>query len=302
MDMILGVTGASGVIGRHVIAAATAAGHQVVAFSRRPTAPWPGVTEVRPWDPSARRPDLTGLHAVIHLAGEPVTGRWTARKRAAILHSRVEGTRAVVQALAALAPPAATLVCASGVGYYGDRGDEPLTETAAPGTGFLAEVAQAWEAEAIAAETHGARVVRARLGMVLSPQGGAWPALRRIFRLGLGGRLGSGRQWISWIHADDAAALLVAAATDARYAGALHLTAPAPVPQREFARGLARALRRPALLPAPALGLRLLLGRQASFLLDGQRALPAAAQEAGFAFRFPTLEAALAELTRQRAT
>lgn len=295
--MILGLTGATGLLGRAVADAAHARKHRVIAFSRRPHVTIEAADEVRRWD-TTHPPNVRGVEAVIHLAGESIQGRWTPAKRAAIRQSRIEGTRALVTALAEQAP-AATLVCASGISYYGHRGDDVLEETASPGSGFLSEVAQALEAEAGRASAHGARVVTARLGLVLSRRGGAFPLLKRLHQLGLGGRLGNGRQWISWIHEADAAALLLTAAEDARYTGPLNAVAPHPVPQAEFSRELAACLQRPAWCRTPAWTLRLVLGEQASLLLDSQRARPAVAEQAGFIFRHPTLASAFSEVLQQ---
>ncbi len=275
--------------------AAAAAGHEVVVFSRNPSAVVPGARERRGW-PSDRLPDLDGCEAVIHLAGETVLGWWTRAKREAIRGSRVDGTRRLVAAMAAPSARVGTLVCASAVGYYGDRGDVVLTEEAGAGDGFLADVTQAWEREAEAAGAGGGRVVRARLGLVLGPDGGAWPVLRRAFRAGVGGRLGTGRQWMPWIHVRDAAALLVTAAVDARYRGPVNTVSPEPVRNAELTRAVARALRRPAVLPVPAPVMRLVLRDQARMFLDSQRVVPEVAQRLGFDFAFPTLASALEDL------
>jgi uncharacterized protein (TIGR01777 family) len=297
-DMVIGLTGGTGFLGRHVIDAATAAGHEVVVFSRNPSVVVAGARERRLW-PGAGLPDLGGCDAVIHLAGETVLGWWTRAKREAIRGSRVDGTRRLVAALGS--PPASVraLVCASAVGFYGDRGDEVLTESAAAGDGFLADVTQAWEREAEAAEAVGVRVVRARLGLVLGPDGGAWPVLRRVFRAGVGGRLGSGGQWMPWIHVRDAAALLVAAAVDGRYRGPVNTVGPEPVRNIELTRAVARALRRPAILPAPAPVMRLVLRDQARMFLDSQRVVPEAAQRLGFSFAYGTLATALEDLVER---
>jgi uncharacterized protein (TIGR01777 family) len=293
--MVIGLTGSTGFLGRHVIRTATAEGHEIVAFSRNRTAVVPGAREVREW-PDQGRPDVDGCEAVIHLAGEPVLGLWTRAKRTAILDSRVDGTRRLVAALQESPVRAHTLVCASAIGYYGDRGDEPLTEASAAGDGFLSEVTQAWEREAAAAQSFGMRVVSGRIGLVFGPEGGPWPLLRRVFGLGGGGRLGTGRQWMSWVHVRDAAALLVAAAVDARYHGAVNVVSPDPVRNAELTRAVARALHRPAVLPVPALALRALLRDQSRMFLDSQRVLPEAARRLGYVFAFPTLAAALDDL------
>jgi uncharacterized protein len=293
--MVIGLTGGTGFLGRHVIRSATAAGHEVVAFSRSASAVVPGAREVRTW-PGAGDPDVSGCETVIHLAGEPVLGLWTRAKRRAIYDSRVDGTRRLVAALQASPVRVRTLVCASAIGYYGNREDEPLSEASAAGDGFLSEVTQAWEREAAAARAFGVRVVSGRIGLVLGPEGGAWPLLRRVFGLGVGGRLGTGRQWMSWVHVRDAAALLVAAAVDDRYDGPVNVVSPEPVRNAELTRAVGRVLHRPALLPVPAIALRALLRDQARMLLDSQRVLPEAARRLGYVFAFPTLASALDEL------
>lgn len=295
--MILGVTGATGFIGRHVIRQATEQGHHVIAYSRQPAALVPGASEVRRWAGNAP-PDLHDLDALIHLAGENVLGRWTSSKKERIRASRIDSTRHIVEALATQPHPPASFVCASGVSYFGDAGSRELTEKTPLGHGFLAEVSQAWEREAEKARALGVRTVSARLGMVLGPDGGAWPLLRTIFRVGLGGRLGSGQQWISWIHARDAARLLLAAAGDNRFEGPLNAVSPSPVTNCEFTCALSQALTRPALFPAPAFALRLMLGEQASMLLDSQRAVPEKALALGFTFDFPDLPSALSHLAK----
>jgi uncharacterized protein (TIGR01777 family) len=241
---------------------------------------------------------LSQCDAVVHLAGEPVFGgRLTPKRRIAIRDSRVASTRAIVDAIAR--QPAdqrpATLVCASAVGFYGDRGDEELTEDSPPGRGFLADVCREWEESAVAAEAHGVRVVRLRIGIVLAKSGGALPQMSLPFRLGLGGRIGSGRQWFPWIHIDDIAALIGRALEDGELAGAVNATAPNPVRNEELTRELGRALHRPTLVPVPAFALQLALGELAGELLGSRRVLPAAALSRGFSFRYPNLEDALAQ-------
>jgi len=254
-----------------------------------------GTREVRVWDPGAL-PVVEGLDAVIHLAGESVLGLWTESKRKSILDSRVQGTRRLVAAMQASVSRPAALVCASAIGYYGDRGDEVLTEASPCGDGFLAEVTRAWESEALAARAAGVRVVCGRIGLVLGPDGGAWPLLRRIFRLGLGGRLGSGRQWMAWVHVDDVARLLLAAATDVRYDGPVNLVSPHPVTNGALTRAVAGRLHRPAVFPVPAVVLRALLRDQSGIFLGSQRVLPSAALALGYEHVAPTLEGALDDL------
>jgi len=283
------VTGGAGLVGAPLCAALQAAGHGVTVVSREPgRVPGRAVG----WD--GLGPAMVETDAVVNLAGESIAaGRWTAARRAAIRASRIEATRALVQAAAGSRERPAVLVSASAVGWYGPRGDEPLDEAAGPGTDFLARVCRDWEAEAQRAEGLGMRVVRLRLGVVLAPDGGALGRMLLPFRAGLGGRLGSGRQWMSWVHRDDVVGLVLAALADASYAGPVNATAPTPVTNREFTAALARALHRPAVLPVPALALRLLLGEMATMLLTGQRVLPRVAEARGYRWRLPELSAAL---------
>lgn len=283
------VTGGAGLVGAPLCAALQAAGHGVTVVSREPgRVPGRAVG----WD--GLGPAMVETDAVVNLAGESIAaGRWTAARRAAIRASRIEATRALVQAAAGSRERPAVLVSASAVGWYGPRGDEPLDEAAGPGTDFLARVCRDWEAEAQRAEGLGMRVVRLRLGVVLAPDGGALGRMLLPFRAGLGGRLGSGRQWMSWVHRDDVVGLVLAALADAGYAGPVNATAPTPVTNREFTAALARALHRPAVLPVPALALRLLLGEMATMLLTGQRVLPRVAEARGYRWRLPELSAAL---------
>jgi uncharacterized protein (TIGR01777 family) len=241
-------------------------------------------------------PEGLCLTSVVHLAGEGIAaGRWTPDRKACIAASRVGGTRLLCERLAALRSPPRVLVCASAVGYYGDRGEEELDEDSGPGKGFLAEVCAEWEAAAQPAHDAGIRVVSLRLGVVLAPDGGALAKMLPPFRLGLGGLIGSGRQWMSWISRGDAIALMLFAMAEGGVSGPLNAVSPDPVRQRDFARILGRALRRPSCVPAPAAALRLLFGEMADeALLASQRALPKRALAAGFAFRHPELQPFLA--------
>ena len=275
-------------------------GHIVRALSRGQPSGLPAGVESAVWDPRdghASEAALAGVDAVVHLAGENVAQRWTAHAKRRIRESRLEGTRALVAAMSRLPKPPAALISASAVGYYGSRGDETLTEMAGPGQDFLAEVCASWEREAAAAEPMGVRVARLRIGVVLDRQGGALARMLLPFRLGLGGRLGSGWQWMSWIHAVDLAEMFCFAAENP-VSGPLNAVAPAPVQNGEFTRMLARALHRPAVFPVPAFALRAMFGEMSGVLLASQRAVPAAAEAAGFQFRFSRLDAALAELLR----
>jgi uncharacterized protein (TIGR01777 family) len=278
--MNVAITGASGFIGRAVAEHLQKSGHSVRAVSLR----------------GALQPDaLAGVNAVVHLAGEPVAQRWTAAAREKILRSRVDGTRALVAAMRGQPPQ--VLISASAVGYYGSRGDEILIESAPAANDFLGTVASAWEEEAQAAEPLGVRVARIRIGMVLGKNGGALARMLPLFRMGVGGRLGNGRQWMSWIHIDDLIALIAFLMKESTVRGVFNATSPYPVTNREFTRALAEAVHRPAILPVPAFALRLVFGEMASVLLASQRAVPDAAQRAGFVFENPDIFAALAQIT-----
>ncbi|GIW70667.1 MAG: hypothetical protein KatS3mg102_0209 [Planctomycetota bacterium] len=295
------VSGAGGLIGRELCPFLTAGGHAVRRLVHgAPPGPLPGAGgEAFGWDALAGRLDpqaFDAIDAVVHLAGEPIAaGRWTAERKRRIRQSRVEGTRAIAEALAALARPPRVLVCASAIGWYGDRPPaEPLEEASPPGTGFLAEVCRAWEEAAEPARRAGIRVVQARLGVVLSGRGGALGRMLPAFRLGLGGPIGSGRQIMSWVHIDDAVGALYQALWDERLAGPVNVTAPVPVSNRAFARTLGRVLGRPAALGLPAPVVRWTLGQLGEeLLLAGARVLPRRLEEAGFAFAHPELEGAL---------
>ncbi len=276
--MTIAITGASGFIGRGLAAQLRREGHTVRAISMRG---------------DLNRDSFVGCDAVVHLAGEPVAQRWTTAARRRIIDSRVNGTRAVVAAMTHLEHKPAVLVSASAVGYYGSRGAEILTESSPPSSDFLSEVAVAWEGEARAAEKLGVRVVTLRIGVVLGPAGGALARMLLPFRLGLGGRLGNGQQWMSWIHLEDLLALIQFALRTPRLSGAVNAVAPHPATNAEFTRALAHALHRPAIFPVPPFALKLLFGEMAEILLGGQRVLPEAAQREGFQFRYFDLAAAL---------
>jgi len=289
------VSGASGLIGAALIASLEADGHRAIPLVRR--APRPGEDALR-WDPASGAIMPAGPSvgdAIVHLAGESLMGlRWTAEKKRRIRESRTIATRLLVQTLTRLAKPPAVLVCASGVGYYGSRGDEVLSEESRPGTGFLAELAREWEAATATAIAQGIRVVNLRLGVALSANGGALAKMLTPFRLGLGGVIGDGAQWMSWIALDDVIGAIRHALTTDALRGPLNVVAPAPVTNAEFTRTLGRALGRPTLVPLPAFAARLALGEMADeMLLTSQRAVPARLQASGYRFRYPTLEDAL---------
>jgi uncharacterized protein (TIGR01777 family) len=289
------VTGATGLVGGALWPALATAGHRVDRVSRRP--PRPGTTDIH-WDPASGRLDahaLEGVDAVVHLAGESIAaGRWTAAVKARIRESRVEGTRLLAETLAQLDRRPRVLVSVSAVGYYGDRGDEPLTEESPPGSGFLASVARAWEAAADPARVAGIRVVHPRLGLVLAGQGGALPRMLRPFRLGLGGAIGSGRQYWSWIALADVVRVIELALGAEEIRGPVNAVAPVPATNRAFTRALGQVLGRPTLLPLPAPVVRLLMGEMGQALLLGSaRVLPRRLERAGFRFRYPELPSAL---------
>jgi uncharacterized protein (TIGR01777 family) len=297
--MIIGITGATGFIGRHLIGRLRARGDECVAFSRAPQKPVPSCRETRIFAPE-RPLDLAGLDAIVHLAGENVMGLWTAAKRRRILESRVASTARIGQALGESPGTPRVLVNASAIGFYGDRGDEELPESSAAGTGFLSEVVQQWEAAACAAEESGVRVARVRIGFVLGRDGGALPLLCRIFGLGLGGKLGSGQQWMSLIHVEDVTGLIVFLLDDLMRGGpaaggAFNAACPEPVRNADFTAALARTLGRPAILPAPAFVLRAVLGDMAQLLLMSERVIPEHTLEIGYKFRYPALTEMLAE-------
>jgi hypothetical protein len=298
------ITGASGFIGRRLLKTLSQSGHSLHVLSRHQGTNLPAGVRLSSWDPvKGPIPEdaLRDADAVISLAGEPVAQRWSENVKRRIRESRVTGTRNLVQGIARLAEKnarkPAVLISASATGYYGTRGDEALTETSPPGAGFLAETCVEWEREALAAEPLGLRVALIRTGMAVDPRGGALQRLLPPFRWGVGGKLGSGRQWTPWIHLEDLANLY-AFALDNPIHGALNGTAPNPVTNAEFTRILAAAVHRPAVFPIPKLAMKLLYGEMAQILFDSQRALPGVPENMGFRFRFPQLPEALADLLR----
>jgi uncharacterized protein (TIGR01777 family) len=291
------ITGASGFIGRRLTKLLSANGHTLHVLSRHAGADLPPNVRFSVWDVLTGAPpeaSLRDAEVVIHLAGEPVAQRWTAEAKRRIRESRVAGTRNLVETLGKLSHRPRALICASAIGYYGSRGDEILTEASAPGSGFLPEVCLAWEREAAGAEQLGMRVVRLRTGVVLARHGGALARMLPPFRMGVGGRLGNGRQWMSWIHLDDLCEMFRFAAEE-EVRGVMNGVAPYPVINADFTRALAAALKRPAIFPVPSIALRLLFGEMAEVLLASQRVSPKGADEAGFRFRYPQLAAALAD-------
>jgi uncharacterized protein (TIGR01777 family) len=289
------VTGASGLIGAALVPRLTSAGHRVSRLVRRTAGPG----EIS-WDPAAGSLDptaLEGVDAVAHLSGENVGARWTTERKARIRSSRVASTRLLSETLASLQRPPEVLVSASAVGIYGNRGDEVLTEESPPGDpnrDFLVSVTQEWEKAAEPARVEGIRVVHPRFGVALSPAGGALRKMLLPFRLGLGARLGSGRQWMSWISIDDAVEAVHRALVDEAFRGPMNVTAPGPVTNRDFTRTLARVLSRPAAFAVPESALRFALGEMAEgTIMSSTRAVPARLLQAGYRFGHPDLESAL---------
>jgi uncharacterized protein (TIGR01777 family) len=238
---------------------------------------------------------LKDADAVIHLAGEPVAQRWTPEAKRRIRASRVDGTEHLVRAMSKLAKPPAVLVSTSAIDYYGERGDEELTESSGPGSGFLADVCAGWEQAATGAEALGVRVVRLRFGLVLG-MGGAMALMLTPFKMGLGGRLGDGAQWMAWIHVDDVVGLICSAIDQESLGGAVNATAPNPVRNTQFTQTLARVLRRPAFFSVPVWAMKLMFGEMSQVMLASHRVLPRSAERAGFKFAFPDLGPALRNL------
>lgn len=285
------VTGATGLIGSHLVPALQREGHQVVRLGRRRDA------SDFVWDPLRGQMDtgaLDGVEAVVHLAGENIGQRWTEERKQRMWRSRVEGARLLADAIASVSSPPRTFISASATGYYGDRGDEALDEDAGPGRGFLAELCQAWEEAAQGAARAGTRVVNPRFGVVMSDKGGALARLLPLFRLGLGGALGDGRQYMSWIDIEDLVSAVLFLLRRDDLSGPVNVTSPNPVTNEEFTRTLARVLGRPAFLRVPAFALKAMMGQMAEeALLAGQRVLPRKLHQAGFAFQYPDLEGSL---------
>lgn len=290
--MIIGITGGTGFIGGAVRQAALAHGDEVILFSRR------GGEGRRRFSLSAPL-DVEGCEGLVHLAGESIIGLWTRDKRRKILESRVEGTRRLVEGIAAARVKPRVLVSASAIGFYGDTGEQIADDDAPAGSGFLAEVAQAWEAEAQKAEDYGVRVVTLRIGFVLGRNGGAMKLIKPVFQAGLGGRLGSGQQWMSCIEVDDLAAMAVECLHNEKISGAINAVMPEPATNALFTKEAARAAHRLALLPAPAFALRLALGDLSHLMLDSQRIIPKRFMELGFPYRFRSVGAAMDEVFRK---
>lgn len=293
------VTGATGLIGPKLIDGLRARGAEVTVLTRDPARArsrlgegveavgWDLMSEPAP--PAA----LSGRDAIVHLAGEPVAQRWSAKAKQAIEESRVRGTRNLVEGLTLAEDRPGVLVSSSAVGYYGPHGEEPLDEDAPPGADFLARVCVEWEAEARRASELGLRTVLIRTGVVLDSSGGALAKMLPPFKLGIGGPVAGGRQYIPWIHADDVLGMMITALEDERWEGPVNATAPTPVPNRDFSRALGRALGRPSVMPIPGLALRALYGDMAEIVTTGARAVPAKALVLGYQFRHAELDEAL---------
>ena len=292
------VSGSTGLIGSRIVEYLLRDGHYVGVWSRKPGNEKRTGVQSFSWDSLDGEPpeeSLDTMDAVFHLAGEPVAQRWSDAAKQRIRDSRVLGTRHLVDAIGRARHKPAVLVCASAVGYYGDRGDELLTESAHAGEGFLTDVCREWEKEASRAVDFGLRVVSLRIGFVLGKQGGALAQMLPAFRAFAGGRLGSGKQWMPWIHVCDVAHMFIYAA-ESGLSGVWNATAPNPVTNAEFTRELGKVLHRPTMFAVPAFALRLAFGEFGPHMLDSARAIPDSAFKAGYTFRYPELEPALRNL------
>lgn len=291
------LSGGTGLLGGQLVPKLVSDGWTIRCVSRRQQPSVGGVESIR-WDGLHADPEsLRGVSAALHLAGEPIFGGLpTAARRTRMFASRVESTRSLVDALAGLpdAERPRVLLCASAIGYYGERGDEELTEDAGPGDGFLADLCQAWEEQAARVEELGVRRVSLRFGVVLARGGGALALMAPVFRAGLGGRLGSGDQWFSWIQIDDAVSLVLRVLEDVAFSGAVNATAPEPIRNRDYTRQLGLTLGRPTRMVVPAFAVKTALGPLAGELLGSKRVLPAVATKAGFSWRHPNVASALA--------
>ena len=283
--MKIGIIGATGYIGSRLRATTLASGQEVVCFSRNER---PGFRQFS----LDAVPDFSGLDAIVNLAGESILGLWTRQKKEKILRSRVDTTRQVLEGISRLPDGPRILINASAIGYYGETGENLATETSPAGTGFLAQTCNAWEEATQGSIAERVRVIRLRIGFVTGP-GGAMRFVLPLFKMGLGGPLGNGRQWMSCIHVDDVAGLILWAIANESISGPVNAVCPEPVRNIDFTRALARAVHRPAILPAPAFALRLALGELSRVMLDSVRIIPKVALEDGYTFRFPNVEAGL---------
>jgi uncharacterized protein (TIGR01777 family) len=286
------VSGPRGLIGAELAALLYSSGHEIQALTRHPRGPADVAWSLA--DGTIDAAKLDGIDAIVHLAGEPIVGRWNDAKKRKIRDSRINGTRLLAESVARLPTRPEVLVCASAIGYYGDRGDEVLTEDSAAGSGFLADVCQQWEQACQPARDAGIRVVNVRIGLVLSPKGGLLGALLPVFKAGMGGRVGDGKQWMSWIAIDDLVDVFHVAIMDSSLVGPINATAPHPVSNSEFTQALGKVLHRPTWLPVPKLAIRAALGEAADELaLASARVLPERLQQRSHRFRFADLDPAL---------
>ena len=293
--MTIAITGGSGFIGRRLMKALTSANHTLRVLSRHAGTNLPPAVQLYVWDAMKGQPpegSLEGVDAVVHLAGEPIAQRWNEEVKQKIRDSRVTGTRHLVQALSTVRQRPAVLVCGSAIGYYGSRGEEVLTESSAPGSGFMADVCVAWEKEADLAESLGIRLVKLRTGVVLGANGGALAKMLPPFKAGMGGKMGHGDQWMSWVHMDDLVGI-IQHAIDNPVRGPVNGTSPNPVTNADFTKALGHAVSRPAVVPMPAFTLKFMFGEMSEVMLASQRVLPKVPEAAGYTFRYPKLELAL---------
>jgi conserved hypothetical protein TIGR01777 len=297
------ITGATGFLGRRLVDLLLSEGHSVVYLARKSNKSLDSRAAFHLWTHRAQMmlelKAIPTCDAVIHLVGEPIAQRWTSEAKTRIRESRILRTRDLVDGIRQLQHRPGVLISASAVGYYGNRGDEILTETSSSGKGFLADLCAHWEEEADRAREFGLRVVKVRIGMVLGEDGGALKKMLPPFRMGLGGKLGNGKQWVPWIHRDDLLRMMIWAAATPAVAGVLNGTAPEPVTNAQFTQALAHVLGKPAIIPVPRLGLRLALGEMSELLFESTRAAPAAAQQQGFQFIFKDLQPALEAILRK---
>jgi len=293
------VTGATGFVGRGLCNALFKKGHDYIALSRAPAvarAQLPHAKRIEAWRPDAEPTPpsaLSNTRAVVHLVGEPIAGKWNAEKKRRIRESRVISTHRLIESLSEVETKPSVLVSASAIGFYGEGGDNKFTEDSPPGNDFLAELCQAWEAEAQRAEALGIRVVLVRIGLVLGKAGGVLPALLTPFRMGLGGKIGSGEQWMSWVHLDDVIGIILHALENSQISGQLNATTSSPVKNIEFTKKLGGVLKRPTFFPVPTFALKLRYGEFADFVLMSQRVLPEKTLSSGYEFRHTNLESTL---------
>src|SRR5262245_10665721 len=295
------LTGATGLIGRSLCRKLTDDGHTVIGVSRSSRKPpGLGVAEIKQWDPQTgpiAPTALDGIDAAVNLAGEPIDSRrWSEQQKKLIRDSRIVTTRNLVETLCSIDRKPEVLVSSSAVGFYGDRGDEQLDETSTHGRGFMSEICREWESEAERVTERGIRVVKVRTGVVLSREGGALQKMLTPFKFGIGGPLGSGKQWFPWIHINDIVGIFHHAIVTRILSGAVNGVAPEPATNKEFTRELAKALHRPAFLPVPEAAMRVLVGEMAEVLFGSQRVLPTVALESGYRFQYPALTEALSDL------